>query len=236
MLELNADVGEGGEDGLLMPLVDRVSIACGGHYGDADSMRSALLLARQIGLLAGAHPSYPDPVNFGRVAMMSTPAQITGWVVEQTRMLRNIADSLEMKLFHVKPHGALYNKAAVDEKTGRAVIHALHELEGLVLVALAGSPLVGWARDAGLAVLEEAFADRRYLRNGRLAPRAVPGAGIESPEEAASQALAIALGRPVKTLGGEERVIRAQTLCLHGDDLGALARARAVALALETGK
>lgn len=228
LIELNADVGEGGADALLMPYVQRVSIACGGHTGNAASMRATLLLAAQHGIKVGAHPSYPDPQNFGRVVISATPAEIAGWVAAQTSALVIEADRLGMHLFHVKPHGALYNQAATDQGVAEGVIAAMKKT-GLTLVALAGSPLVGWAKAAGLTVLEEAFADRRYLANGRLASRSMLGAVIEDPAQAAAQALAIARGRPVTTLDGGRVLLRADTLCLHSDGTAAAEMARRIA-------
>jgi UPF0271 protein len=217
LIELNADVGEGGADALVIPHVQRVSIACGGHVGDAASMRATLGLAREHGVMAGAHPSYPDPANFGRRAMDAKPGEVTRWVLAQTRALQAVAAGLEMELFHVKPHGALYNRAAVDEETARALIAAMQELEGMALVVLAGSPLAGWAKAAGLDVLEEAFADRRYLSSGELAPRSQPGAVIENPDEVRAQAQKIAAGAALDTLDGGVLQLRADTLCLHGE-------------------
>lgn len=217
LIELNADVGEGGADALVIPHVQRVSIACGGHVGDVASMRATLGLAREHGVMAGAHPSYPDPANFGRQAMDVKSSDLTRWVLEQTRALQAVATELEMGLFHVKPHGALYNRAAVDEETARALIAAMQELEGMALVVLAGSPLAGWAKAAGLDVLEEAFADRRYLSSGGLAPRSQPGALIENPDEVRAQAQKIAAGAALDTLDGGVLRLRADTLCLHGE-------------------
>lgn len=231
MIELNADIGEGGADTLLMPYVDRVSIACGGHTGDAASMRAALWLAKEFGIKAGAHPSYPDPANFGRVNMQASPEEIARWVEEQTRGLMEVADDLNVELFHVKPHGALYNRAATHRETADAVIVAIKNT-GLALVALANSPLVGWAREAGLVVLEEAFADRRYLKNGQLAPRSQDGALLELPADVVEQALAIARGGPIMTLDDGNLLLHADTLCLHGDAPGAAGRAEVVAHAL----
>lgn len=232
LMELNADIGEGGADALLMPYVDRVSIACGGHAGDAASMRQALLLARDFGVMPGAHPAFPDRDNFGRTPVPADAAQLTRWIVEQSLALREIAASLDIALFHVKPHGALYNLAAVDRAAADALIEAMQVLGGLALVVLAGSPLAGWARAAGVETLEEAFADRRYAKSGQLAPRDLPGAVFEHPQQAAAQARAIALGLPVATVEGERLAIRAQTICLHGDLPGAVERAKAVARAL----
>lgn len=217
LIELNADVGEGGPDTLVMPHVQRVSIACGGHVGDAASMRAALALAARHGVKPGAHPSYPDPENFGRAVMSAGASDITRWVVSQTRALQSVAEELGMRLFHVKPHGALYNQAAHDELAARAVIDALLELGELDLVALAGSPLAGLARSAGLGVMEEAYADRRYLKSGRLAPRTQTGAVIEDPEMALAQGRMIALGEFIATLDGNSLKLRADTLCLHGE-------------------
>lgn len=217
LIELNADVGEGGADALVIPHVQRVSIACGGHVGDIASMRATLHLARAHGVMAGAHPSYPDPANFGRQVMDAKPAEVMRWVVEQTLALQAVAAELEMELFHVKPHGALYSRAAVDEETARALIAAMQELEGMALVVLAGSPLAGWAKAAGLDVLEEAFADRRYLSSGGLAPRSQPGAVIENPDEVRAQAQKIAAGAALDTLDGGVLRVRADTLCLHGE-------------------
>jgi UPF0271 protein len=226
LMELNADVGEGGPDALIMPHVQRVSIACGGHVGDTRSMRAALILARDHGVMAGAHPSYPDPANFGRRPIEANLDEISGWVTEQTRALQVLADELGMRLFHVKPHGALYNRAAVDEAVAQALIAALRELEGLALVTLAGSPLARWARQAGLNVLEEAFADRRYLGGGQLASRVLPGAVIEDAADASAQAKAIALGQAFQGLDGAELRVEADTLCLHGEGAQAAELAR----------
>lgn len=230
-MELNADIGEGGADALLLPYVRRVSIACGGHVGDANSMRTALLLVRQYGIKAGAHPSYPDPANFGRKPVAASADEIRVWVEQQTYSLMTQADALGLELFHVKPHGALYNCAATDRQTANGVIAAVKNLS-LTLIVLAGSPLARRAQEAGVAVLEEAFADRRYLLDGRLAPRTMPDAVIHNPADAAAQALAIAQGNLIRCLDGGERLVRADTLCLHGDGAGAVDRARAVAQAL----
>ncbi len=231
-MELNADVGEGWDDELILPYVDRVSIACGGHAGDETSMRNALFLARDMGVLAGAHPGYPDREHFGRQPVAARPGEVRRWVTEQTRNLMRLAEQEGTRLFHVKPHGALYNRAAQDEATGAELVAALLDLGGVALVCLAGSPLVGWARGAGLAVLEEAFADRRYLADGTLAPRSQPGAVIDDPEAAAIQARSIARGKGIETLDAGKLYLHADTLCVHGDrqDAGEFVRTIGAAL------
>ncbi len=231
-LELNADIGEGWDDAALLPYVQRASIACGGHVGDASSMAQALERCARLGVKAGAHPSFPDRENFGRVALAASAEDIEHWVVEQVEALQAVAAQARVSLFHVKPHGALYNLAAHDAVAGRGLIAAMQRLPGLVLVVLAGAPLAQSARTQGIPVLEEAFADRRYLADGQLAPRAQAGAVIEDAGEAAAQARLLARGEAVTTLDGHRLAVRADTLCLHGDRDGAASYARAVHEAL----
>lgn len=236
MIELNADIGEGCDDAGLMPFVDRVSIASGGHAGDAASMAAALRLARAHGVAVGAHPSYPDQAGFGRQPITASAGQIRAWVVEQIEALGELAGREGMRLAHVKPHGALYNVAAQDEEVAGAIAAAVRSVDaGLLLVGLAGSRLVEAGRAAGLGVLNEAFADRRYATHMRLVSRETPGALIHDPDQAAQQALSLAQGEGVVAASGERLAVRADTLCLHSDTPGAIALARAVHAALHRG-
>ncbi|MEW6413759.1 MAG: 5-oxoprolinase subunit PxpA [Pseudomonadota bacterium] len=236
MIELNADIGEGCDDAALLPFVARVSIACGGHAGDAASMRAALELAAAHGVAAGAHPSYPDRAGFGRRAMAARPGEIAAWVTQQTEALAEQAARLGMRLAHVKPHGALYNVAAVDAGVAGEIAAAVAGFDaGLVLVGLAGSTLVEAGQAAGLAVLNEGFADRRYDAAGRLVSRETPGAVLHDPETAAAQARLLAAGRPLPTLPAGSVTLRVDTICVHGDTPGAINIARAVHAALNPG-
>lgn len=236
MIELNADIGEGCDDAALMPYLGRVSIASGGHAGDATSMAAALRLATDHGLAVGAHPSYPDRANFGRRAVSASAAEIVAWVTQQTETLAEAAARLGMRLDHVKPHGALYNVAARDAEVAQAVAQAVAALDPtLRLVGLAGSQLIAAGEAAGLQVLHEAFADRRYGADGRLVSRETAGAVIEEPELAARQALMLAHEAAVATFDGGVLRMRADTVCLHGDTPGALNIARAVHAALYQG-
>jgi len=234
--ELNADIGEGCDDAGLIPYLTRVSIACGGHTGDAASMRDALQLAAEHGVAAGAHPSYPDRSQFGRRALAASGDEIAAWVTQQTEALAEQAARLGLQLAHVKPHGALYNVAARDAGVARAIARAVAAVDpALALVGLAGSQLIAAGQAAGLAVLNEAFADRRYQPSGRLVSRETAGALIVDPADAAEQARVLAEGRAVATLGGGAVRIRADTICLHSDTPGALNIARAVHAALNRG-
>ncbi len=236
MIELNADIGEGGDDGALMPYLSRVSIACGGHAGDVASMTAALRLAREHGAAAGAHPAYPDRIGFGRRALDASMEDIAAWVTQQTETLAEQAARLGVRLVHVKPHGALYNVAARDRKVAEAIAHAVASFDPeLALVGLAGSQLVAAGQAAGLRVLNEAFADRRYQSGGQLVSRETEGAVVTDPDLAARQARALAERLPVTLLDGSLLRIRAETLCLHSDTPHALNIARAVHAALNRG-
>lgn len=235
MIELNADIGEGCDDAGLMPYLGRVSIACGGHTGDAASMIAALQLAEAYGVPAGAHPSYPDRDRFGRHPLAATDAEVSAWVTQQTETLAEHAARRGSRLTHVKPHGALYNTAGSNPDVAAAIVRAIASLDPtLALVGMSGSALIAAGRAAGLTVLNEAFADRRYQADGRLVSRETPGAMLLRPDLAARQAGALAKGEPIAVEGGW-LTVRADTLCLHSDTPGAFKIARAVHAALYRG-
>ena len=236
MIDLNADIGEGYDDAGLMPYLTRASIACGGHAGDARSMDAALTLAAEYGVAVGAHPSYPDREGFGRREWAATPEQIAQWVTQQTEALAEIAASKGMRLAHIKPHGALYNAASQHEAIAAAIAQAVAEWDAsLILLGLSGSRLIKAGRAAGLTVMQEVFADRRYQPDGQLVSRETPGALITNPEIAAEQAYALAQGQPIVALDCSPLRLAADTLCLHSDTPGAIGIARAVAQALNRG-
>lgn len=236
MIELNADIGEGCDDGALMPYLGRVSIACGGHTGDAASMAAALQLAADFGVAVGAHPSYPDREQFGRRQLAASAMEIFAWVTQQVEALAEQAAVLGLQLEHVKPHGALYNAAARDPEVAAAIAAAVAAFDPrLVLVGLSGSRLVDAGRAAGLGVLNEAFADRRYREDGQLVSRETTGALLTDPEMAARQAFTLARGEALLALEGASLRVRADTICLHSDTPNALDIARAVHAALNRG-
>jgi len=217
-IDLNADLGEGcGDDAELLKIVTSANIACGGHAGDERTMRETVRAAVRYGVAIGAHPSYPDREGFGRRAMEIEGAEIVELVCEQIAALDGIAREEGGRLTHVKPHGALYNRSAVDGEVADAVARAVARFDPLLaLVGLAGSRSTERARARGLRTVEELFADRRYRDDGTLVARGEPGALIESAEEAAERAVALA------------RSGRGESICLHGDSENALTFARAV--------
>lgn len=235
---LNADLGEDpaaeDRDIALMAHITRCNIACGGHAGDARSMRAMLRAAAERGVVAGAHPSYPDRANFGRESMEIDFHDLAESVVEQVEALRSLAVEQGQPLGHVKPHGALYNDLAADRDLARALVATLRvHFPGLPLMGLAGGAAEAAARDAGVPFLAEAFIDRRYTPEGRLVPRSREDAVIADEPGRIAQARGIAERGQVKTDTGGTLSLAAATLCIHSDSPGAVATAAAVRGALE---
>ena len=230
-IDLNADigewVGEANDDARLVPLLSSASIACGFHAGDPGSMAQSVALCSRHGVAIGAHPSYPDREGFGRRAMPLSPEAIYHAVLYQVGALAAIAHAQQARLCHVKPHGALYNRAAVERPVADAIARAVRDVDpALALVGLANSVLPGAARALGLRALAEGFADRRYTASGLLAPRGCADALIEDADEAEAQALAMVRESRVRAGDGTSVAIDVDTVCLHGDGARALAFAR----------
>lgn len=223
---LSADLGEGspGEDEI-WPLIDLANVACGGHTGDDDSMRTAASRAAQHGVILGAHPSYPDREHFGRRSVQIAPDALRASLTAQISALR-----LFGPVHHVKPHGALYNDAHKDRALADAIVSALDP--SLALVAPEHSQMAAAARAAGFPVIREAFADRRYEPDGSLTPRSIPGSTL-TIEEAAAQAALLAREGVVIARDGSRVRVAFDTLCIHADMAGALGRLRAVRAALK---
>lgn len=229
-MDINCDLGEGaGNDAAIMSFITSANIACGAHAGDETIMLQTLKLAQKHGVSAGAHPSWPDKVNFGRTEMQLPLEQVYWIVFEQIKLLADLAKSVGMVLNHVKPHGALYNQAAIDEALAETVARAVKTYnQELILVGLAGSCLPTAGLAMGLKVAHEAFPDRAYLPNGQLMPRSQTGAVLHKPQLVAENALR--LGQQGISFGG--RLILPDTLCLHGDNPQAVENARLVKQAL----
>ncbi len=240
-IDLNCDAGESfghwpmGDDATLIPLMTSVNIACGAHAGDPLVMRRTLLLARQRNVAVGAHPGYPDLYGFGRRAIPLSPDEVEAWTLAQLGTLDAMARGAGAVLRHVKPHGALYNIAADDEMQAAAVVRAVRAFNPeLALVVRAGSRMVTVAREAGLRVAEEAFADRGYDGMGRLLPRSHPDALISDPCAAAARAVTLLQMGTLAAADGVTLRIHPQTLCVHSDTRGAAAIASAVRTALNS--
>ena len=240
-MDLNADVGESfgayeiGADAELFAVVTSANVACGFHAGDPSVMDRTVARAVRAGVALGAHPGHFDLRGFGRRAIPAEPLEVEQDVLYQVGALAAFARAHGARLAHVKPHGALYNQAAVDETIARAVARGVARAgRELVLVGLCTTAVMRRAAEAeGLRFAGEAFADRRYNADGTLQSRRLPGAVITDAAAAASQAVRIARDGLVDVPGGGVLRLCAQTLCLHGDNPAAVANARAVRRALE---
>jgi 5-oxoprolinase (ATP-hydrolysing) subunit A len=223
-LKLNCDVGEqhhlleSGIQAELLAQMDWANIACGGHAGDEGLMAATLEQCLMFQVQAGAHPSFPDRVYFGREAMEIPEAELEESILHQLHKLDWIANRLKIPLRHVKPHGALYNQAAYNEAMAKTVARAVGRWNRQVtLVGLAGSDALSIWEEMGFRTAAEAFADRRYDSSGRLRPRALSQAVIHDAAEAAEQATRIARLGEVVSHDGKLVPIQAETICLHSD-------------------
>ena len=227
-IDLNCDMGEvpeavsDGTQEALMRSVTSVNVACGGHAGDEAMMKATIEQALRAGVAVGAHPGYPDRENFGRLELKMTLEDVADSVSEQVCALARVAEQCGAQVVHVKPHGALYNQAVRNRELAQSIADGVARWRrDVVLVGLAGSPMLEVFRDAGFRVAAEAFADRRYEPDGTLRSRKFDDALIRNPEEAAWQALGIAERGVVIASDGTEVSVDAQTLCIHGDTPGA---------------
>ena len=236
---LNADIGElPGEAGraldrVILRQVSRCSIACGGHAGDTESMTQTLQMAQEFGVLAGAHPSYPDREGFGRSRNNVSAAELATSLKDQVSDLLRIAAATGTQLRHIKPHGALYNDAAKDAGLAGMVAALCAETGIPVLIGPPASEMERAARVSGLTYVAEGFADRAYEADLSLTPRNLPGAVFRDAESQNAQALSIALRHEVITRTGETVPLHVQTLCLHGDTPGAAENAARLRTVLE---
>jgi UPF0271 protein len=239
-IDINCDMGEGfgawamGNDIALLDQVSSANIACGFHAGDPQTMHRVVAAALQRGVRVGAHPGLPDLQGFGRRVMQVSPAEVHAMVVYQVGALWAFAKAAGGTLSHVKAHGALYNMAAKDRALADAIARAVHEVDPqLVLFGLAGSQMIRAAEALGLPVAAEVFADRSYQDDGSLTPRGQPGALIEDADAAAAQVLQMVQHGTVRAASGKTVALRADTLCIHGDQPGALAFAQRIRGALD---
>lgn len=234
-IDFNCDLGEGCDDAAVMSYISSANIACGGHAGDDSTMRATVALCLAHGVAIGAHPSFVDRAHFGRRTLVLSADAIHALVSTQIHALQAIAAEQSARLTHVKPHGALYNLAANDAAVAAAIAAAVREADpSLILVGLSGSALPAAGAAAGLRVLHEVFAERRYEDDGRLTPRTHANAVIADLDESLAQARQLVVDGSVVSRSGKSITLRADTLCLHGDRADAAAFARALRAMLES--
>jgi 5-oxoprolinase (ATP-hydrolysing) subunit A len=239
-IDLNADIGEASDEAgieveqALLGLVTTGHIACGGHAGDAASMRRTIATASASGVRVGAHPSYPDRDGFGRRPMVIGVEDLTTSLSEQIGALVALATSQGATVRSVKPHGALYGEVGRGGTSCEALRAAMrqHCAADTTLVLPAGSPAVARMRQDGMPVLEEGFSDRAYASDGALVPRHEAGSVYDDPARAATQAVGLVVRDSVVADDGSVLALAVDTLCVHGDSPNAVALAEAVRHAL----
>jgi len=242
-IDLNCDLGESfgaytiGQDELVLDYISSANIACGFHAGDPMVMARTIQLCLDKSVAIGAHPGYPDLLGFGRRAMDVSPQEIKHLVMYQISALQGMTQALGGKLQHVKPHGALYNTAATNQKVAEAIAEAIYLVSPeAILFGLAESELTKAGERIGLVTAHEAFADRTYQANGRLTPRHEPRATIYQVDQAIAQVMSMITAGKVKTVNEQEISIKADTICLHGDSPSAAQFSLSIAKALKEEK
>lgn len=238
-IDLNCDLGESfgaytiGMDSAVIPYITSANVACGYHAGDPLVMQKTVAACKASGVHIGAHPGYPDLMGFGRRNITATPAEIKAYVQYQVGALSAFCAAAGVPLCHVKPHGAMYNMAAKDGALARAICEGILEVNpALTLLALSGSAMVRAARELGLGVKSEVFADRGYQADGTLVPRGRPGAMITDEDEAIARVIRMAKEGIVRSVDGMDVPLVADSVCVHGDGEKALAFVRRIRAAL----
>lgn len=224
-IDLNCDLGESfgnytcGMDGDVLPFISSANVACGFHASDPLVMAKTVSLAKAAGVRVGAHPGYPDLVGFGRRNMSVSPAELKAMVQYQIGALSAFCKANGMTLQHVKPHGAMYNMAGKDLALAQAICEGIAEVDpGLILLGLSGSRLLEAASMVGLKAASEVFADRAYEEDGSLVARSKPGAMVTDSEQMLSRVIAMVKKGTVVSITGKEIPLRADSVCLHGDN------------------
>ncbi len=239
-IDLNCDLGESfgayklGMDKEILKYISSANIACGWHAGDPIVMEETVKLAKINNVEIGAHPGYPDLLGFGRREVSASPEEIKAYVKYQIGALDAFAKSENRKLQHVKPHGAMYNMAAKNYKIAYAIAQGIKEVDSeLILLGLANSEMIKAAKEIGLRVASEVFADRAYNDDGSLVARSLPGSVIHDKDEVIVRVIRMIEEGKVKTITGKDIEIDVQSICIHGDNPEALEFAKNIRLSLE---
>jgi UPF0271 protein len=223
-IDINCDMGEGMDnDAALMPYISSANIACGYHAGNLDTIKKTIELALAHDVAIGAHPSYNDRENFGRLSHTISLIELAELISEQLYIFEKITDQMGCKIHHVKLHGALYNDCAKDAMSSKIVAQTIQAIDpSIQLYGLSGSYSIQEAKAIGLQCIQEAFADRTYQANGQLTPRHMDRAIIEAPTEATRQVLSMIFDQNITALDGTIIEVKADTICIHGDHAAAL--------------
>ena len=218
-IDINCDMGEGMlNDASLMPFISSANISCGYHAGNEDTIKRTIELALEHHVAIGAHPSYNDRANFGRVSQFIALVELAELISDQIYLFEKITNQMGCKIHHIKLHGALYNDCAKDVLSSKIVAQTIQAIDpSMMLYGLSGSHAIKEAKAIGLRSVQEVFADRTYQANGQLTPRYLDHALITDPNESAQQVLSMVLDQEIKTHDGTMIAVNAETVCIHGD-------------------
>jgi UPF0271 protein len=232
---INCDMGDGiGNDELIMPYIGSANIACGYHAGDAATIKRTMELCIAHNVAIGAHLSFFDRKNFGRTEMNLSPGELYDLITQQLYIFKELADLLNQKVNHIKPHGALYNMSAKNASIANVIAKAVCDFDkDLVLFGLSGSHSIAEAKAIGLKTANEVFADRTYQDDGSLTPRSQSNALIEDAGKAVQQVLQMINEGTVTTVSGKTIPVVADTICIHGDGKYAVEFAKAIHAAIK---
>lgn len=228
--DINCDMGEGmATDKAIMPYISSANIACGYHAGNVDTIAKTIELCLKHNVAIGAHPSFPDRENFGRNEMNLSDNEIYDLITQQLFIINEITGSFDAILFHVKPHGALYNMSAKNKLIAKTIAQAVKDFnKNLVLYGLSSSHSISEAKRIGLKTANEVFADRTYQDDGTLTPRSQPNALIEDADKTVQQVFQMIKEKTVTTITGKTLPVIADTICIHGDGKHAVEFAKAI--------
>jgi 5-oxoprolinase (ATP-hydrolysing) subunit A len=228
-IDLNSDLGESygafkvGNDANIIPLITSANIACGFHAGDHNVMKNTVLKAKKHNIAVGAHPGFNDLFGFGRRELSAKPEEVYNMMIYQIGALQTFCNICDVKLQHVKPHGALYNMAAKDQDIAEAICSAIYDIDPtLMIFGLSGSMLVKAGEKLKLKVIQEVFADRNYMSDGTLTPRTMQNAIIHDPVIAVKRVMQMITQQSIHAVDGTLISIKADTICVHGDEPAAL--------------
>ena len=240
LVDLNSDLGESygdytmGMDSEVLKYVSSANIACGWHAGDPITMNKTIKLAKEKNVSIGAHPGYNDLMGFGRRNMTLTFNELKMYVKYQLGALMAIAKVYDMKIQHVKPHGAMYNMAAVNFEYARAISEAIYEVDkDIILLGLANSEMINAGKTVGIKTANEVFADRAYMDDGTLVPRKMEGSVIKDTNLAIERTIEMIKHGTVDSINGKKISIRADSICVHGDNPKAVEFVKSIKNALE---
>jgi 5-oxoprolinase (ATP-hydrolysing) subunit A len=228
-IDINCDMGEGilvntaegvrVADELIMPYISSANVACGAHAGNPMVIEQTIRLAVKHGVSLGAHPGFPDPIGFGRHPMVIAPEALRASLVDQIGLVREIAKSCGVRMHHVKPHGALYNMVASDNQLAQLLVEVVKEIDPeLILFGLPDSAIERAAQTAHIQFAAEVFADRAYNDDGSLVDRRLPGAVLHDAEKIADRVVMMVHHGTVMAISGNPVYVRADTVCIHGDN------------------